>query len=38
MFDKLPEIKEVANLENAIEDYKQELEKVYCEYKESVKS
>lgn len=37
MFDKLPEIKEVASLENAIEDYKQELEKVYCEYKESVK-
>ena len=37
MFDKLPEIKEVANLENAIEDYKQELENVYCEYKESVK-
>lgn len=37
MFDKLPEIKEVVSLENAIEDYKQELEKVYCEYKESVK-
>lgn len=37
MFDKLPEIKEVASLENAIEDYKQELEKVYCEYKASVK-
>lgn len=37
MFDKLPEIKEVVSLENAIEDYKQELEKVYREYKESVK-
>lgn len=37
MFDKLPEIKEVVSLENAIEDYKQELEKVYCEYRESVK-
>ena len=37
MFDKLPEIKEVVSLENAIEDYKQELEKVYCEYKESVR-
>jgi len=37
MFDKLPEIKEVVSLENAIEDYKQELEKVFCEYRESVR-
>ena len=37
MFDKLPDIKEVASLENAIEDYKQELEKVFCEYRESVR-